>query len=148
MISRNKFWIALALSIPVFVIAMSEFFSFLQLEEIAPKKFWGWIEFALATPVVFNNSWDFFKRHLSKKVMRNIKQHLFFDFVYNSLGVPVAAGILYPFFGILLSPIIAAAAMSFSSVFGNYQCTEVKKEITKSNKIQKGMLFALSLYRN
>jgi len=53
---------------------------------------------------------------LSKTVMRNIKQNLFFAFVYNSIGVPVAAGLLYPFFGILLSPIIAAAAMSFSSV--------------------------------
>jgi Cu+-exporting ATPase len=48
--------------------------------------------------------------------MANIKQNLFFAFIYNSLGVPVAAGILYPFFGMLLSPIIAAAAMSFSSV--------------------------------
>jgi Cu+-exporting ATPase len=48
--------------------------------------------------------------------MRNIKQNLFFAFVYNALGVPVAAGILYPFTGLLLSPIIAAAAMSFSSV--------------------------------
>ena len=48
--------------------------------------------------------------------MRNIRQNLFFAFVYNSLGVPVAAGVLYPFFGILLSPIIAAAAMSLSSV--------------------------------
>jgi len=55
-------------------------------------------------------------RELSHKVMRNIKQNLFFAFVYNSLGVPVAAGILFPFFGILLSPIIAAAAMSFSSL--------------------------------
>jgi Cu2+-exporting ATPase len=55
-------------------------------------------------------------RDLSIKVMRNIKQNLFFAFVYNALGVPVAAGILFPFFGILLSPIIAAAAMSFSSV--------------------------------
>jgi Cu2+-exporting ATPase len=55
-------------------------------------------------------------RELSHKVMQNIKQNLFFAFVYNSLGVPVAAGILFPFFGILLSPIIAAAAMSFSSV--------------------------------
>jgi Cu2+-exporting ATPase len=55
-------------------------------------------------------------RELSHKVMRNIKQNLFFAFVYNSLGVPVAAGILFPFFGILLSPMIAAAAMSFSSV--------------------------------
>lgn len=55
-------------------------------------------------------------RDLSEKVMRNIKQNLFFAFVYNSIGVPVAAGILFPFFGILLSPIIAATAMSFSSV--------------------------------
>ncbi|CDW96193.1 Copper-transporting P-type ATPase [Thiomonas arsenitoxydans] len=55
-------------------------------------------------------------RRLSRATLRNIRQNLFFAFVYNSLGVPVAAGILYPFFGILLSPVIAAAAMSFSSV--------------------------------
>jgi Cu+-exporting ATPase len=55
-------------------------------------------------------------RRLSQASMRNIRQNLFFAFIYNSLGVPVAAGILYPLFGILLSPIIAAAAMSFSSV--------------------------------
>ncbi len=55
-------------------------------------------------------------RHLSRATMRNIKQNLFFAFIYNSLGVPVAAGVLYPFFGVLLSPMIAAAAMSFSSV--------------------------------
>jgi P-type E1-E2 ATPase len=55
-------------------------------------------------------------RDLNIKIMRNIQQNLFFAFVYNSVGVPVAAGILFPFFGILLSPIIAAAAMSFSSV--------------------------------
>ncbi|HEX6731656.1 MAG TPA: hypothetical protein VF074_16645 [Pyrinomonadaceae bacterium] len=55
-------------------------------------------------------------RVLSRLTIRNIKQNLFFAFVYNSLGVPIAAGILYPFFGILLSPMIAAAAMSFSSV--------------------------------
>lgn len=53
---------------------------------------------------------------LSKGTMRNIRQNLFFAFIYNSLGVPVAAGIIYPAFGILLSPVIAAAAMSFSSV--------------------------------
>ncbi len=53
---------------------------------------------------------------LSHAVMNNIRQNLFFAFIYNSLGVPVAAGVLYPFFGILLSPIIAAVAMSFSSV--------------------------------
>ena len=55
-------------------------------------------------------------RRLSRVTMRNIRENLFFAFIYNSLGVPVAAGVLYPFFGILLSPIIAAAAMSFSSV--------------------------------
>jgi Cu+-exporting ATPase len=48
--------------------------------------------------------------------MRNIKQNLFFAFVYNTAGVPIAAGVLYPAFGLLLSPIFAAAAMSFSSV--------------------------------
>jgi len=55
-------------------------------------------------------------RELSHATMRNIRQNLFFAFIYNTLGVPVAAGILYPFFGLLLSPMIAAAAMSFSSV--------------------------------
>jgi len=55
-------------------------------------------------------------RQLSRATMRNIRQNLFFAFVYNTLGVPVAAGVLYPFFGLLLSPMIAAAAMSFSSV--------------------------------
>ena len=55
-------------------------------------------------------------RRLSRATMRNIRQNLFFAFVYNSLGVPIAAGVLYPFFGLSLSPMIAAAAMSFSSV--------------------------------
>jgi len=55
-------------------------------------------------------------RLLSKATRRNIKENLFFAFVYNALGVPIAAGVLYPVFGLLLSPMIAAAAMSFSSV--------------------------------
>ena len=55
-------------------------------------------------------------RQLSKATMSNVRQNLFFAFVYNSAGIPVAAGILYPFFGVLLSPIIAAAAMALSSV--------------------------------
>jgi P-type Cu+ transporter len=55
-------------------------------------------------------------RKLSEATMRNIRQNLFFAFIYNSIGVPIAAGVLYPVFGILLSPILAAAAMSFSSV--------------------------------
>jgi Cu+-exporting ATPase len=55
-------------------------------------------------------------RRLSRATMRNIRQNLFFAFIYNTLGVPLAAGILYPTFGLLLSPMIAAAAMTFSSV--------------------------------
>lgn len=55
-------------------------------------------------------------RHLSRSTMKNIRQNLFFAFIYNALGVPVAAGALYPFFGLLLSPMIASAAMTFSSV--------------------------------
>jgi len=55
-------------------------------------------------------------RKLSQATMRNIRQNLFFAFIYNAIGVPIAAGVLYPFFGVLLSPILAAAAMSFSSV--------------------------------
>jgi P-type Cu+ transporter len=55
-------------------------------------------------------------RRLSRATMRNIRQNLFFAFVYNSIGVPIAAGVLFPAFGLLLSPMIAAAAMSFSSV--------------------------------
>ncbi|MDE0145798.1 MAG: heavy metal translocating P-type ATPase [Nitrospira sp.] len=55
-------------------------------------------------------------RTLSKAMMKNIRQNLFFAFIYNSLGVPIAAGVLYPFFGLLLSPIIASIAMTFSSV--------------------------------
>ena len=55
-------------------------------------------------------------RMLSRATMRNIRQNLFFAFIYNTIGVPIAAGVLYPFFGLLLSPMIAAAAMTFSSV--------------------------------
>jgi Cu+-exporting ATPase len=55
-------------------------------------------------------------RRLSRGTMRNIRQNLFFAFVYNVAGVPIAAGLLYPFFGVLLSPVIASAAMTFSSV--------------------------------
>jgi Cu+-exporting ATPase len=55
-------------------------------------------------------------RRLSEGTMKNIRQNLFFAFIYNALGVPIAAGVLYPFIGLLLNPMIAAAAMSFSSV--------------------------------
>ncbi len=66
-------------------------------------------------------------RCLSRATMRNIRENLFFAFIYNALGVPVAAGVLYPFFGILLSPIIAAAAMSFSSVSVIMNALRLKK---------------------
>ncbi|MGR3743666.1 MAG: copper-transporting ATPase, partial [Pseudooceanicola nanhaiensis] len=55
-------------------------------------------------------------RRLAEATMRNIRQNLFFAFVYNAAGVPLAAGVLYPVFGVLLSPVVAAAAMSLSSV--------------------------------
>ena len=55
-------------------------------------------------------------RRLSVSVMRNVRQNLVFAFAYNALGIPIAAGLLYPFFGLLLSPMLAGAAMAFSSV--------------------------------
>jgi Cu+-exporting ATPase len=55
-------------------------------------------------------------RRLSRRTLKNIRQNLFFAFIYNAVGVPIAAGVLYPVFGLLLSPMIAAAAMSLSSV--------------------------------
>jgi Cu+-exporting ATPase len=67
-------------------------------------------------------------RRLSRATMRNIKQNLFFAFIYNSIGIPVAAGLLYPWSGILLSPIIAAAAMSFSSVSVVGNALRLRKE--------------------
>ncbi len=66
-------------------------------------------------------------RRLSRATMRNIKQNLFFAFIYNSIGVPIAAGVLYPVFGLLLSPIIAAAAMSFSSVSVVFNALRLRK---------------------
>src|SRR5437773_6738512 len=55
-------------------------------------------------------------RQLSRATMKNIRQNLFFAFIYNTLGIPIAAGVLYPVFGVLLSPMIASAAMTFSSL--------------------------------
>ena len=67
-------------------------------------------------------------RRLSRATLRNIRQNLFFAFIYNLLGVPIAAGVLYPWFGILLSPIIAAAAMSFSSVSVVFNALRLNQE--------------------
>jgi len=79
--------------------------------------------------------------HLAKAVMRNIKQNLFFAFFYNSIGIPVAAGVLFPFFGILLSPMLAAAAMSFSSVsvIANALRLKTEKLISDRHHIDKSL---------
>ncbi len=69
-------------------------------------------------------------RHLSAATMANIRQNLFFAFVYNAAGVPIAAGVLYPVFGILLSPVIAAAAMSLSSVSVIANALRLKRDAT------------------
>ena len=70
--------------------------------------------------------------------MRNIRQNLFFAFLYNALGIPLAAGVLYPFFGLLLSPIIAGAAMSLSSVsvIGNALAAEESKVVILGAKYE------------
>jgi cation transport ATPase len=67
-------------------------------------------------------------RLLSQHTMKNIRQNLFFAFAYNFIGVPIAAGILYPWFGILLSPMIASAAMSLSSVSVIANALRLKKQ--------------------
>ena len=71
-------------------------------------------------------------RRLSRATMKNIRQNLFFAFVYSALGVPIAAGVLYPFFGLLLSPMIASAAMTFSSVavIGNTPAAETRQFVS------------------
>lgn len=66
-------------------------------------------------------------RNLSRATMKNIRQNLFFAFIYNATGVPIAAGLLYPFFGLLLSPILASAAMTFSSVSVILNALRLKK---------------------
>jgi Cu2+-exporting ATPase len=91
----KKFWVALGLSIPVFIIAMSEFFPFLKLEEIAPKKVWGWIEFALATPVVFYSSWEFFKRGWSS-ILRWMPN------MWTLISIGVGAAYLFSVFALLI----------------------------------------------
>jgi Cu2+-exporting ATPase len=105
----KKFWIALVLSIPVLVIAMSEFFNFLELEEVAPKKVWGWIEFLLATPVVFYSSWDFFKRGWSSIVrwMPNM---------WTLISIGVGAAYLFSVFALLVPSVFPS---QFQDANGN-----------------------------
>jgi Cu2+-exporting ATPase len=91
----KKFWIALALSIPVFVIAMSDFFTFLHLDSIASKQVWGWIEFILATPVVFYSSWDFFKRGWSS--IRRWSPNM-----WTLISIGVGAAYLFSVFALLI----------------------------------------------
>jgi Cu2+-exporting ATPase len=91
----KKFWIALALSIPVFVIAMSDLFKFLHLDSIASKQVWGWIEFILATPVVFYSSWDFFKRGWSS--IRRWSPNM-----WTLISIGVGAAYLFSVFALLI----------------------------------------------
>lgn len=106
---KKKFWIAVALSIPVFVIAMSDVFGFLHLDSLAPKKVLGWVEFALATPVVFYSSWDFFKRGWSSIVswMPNM---------WTLISIGVGAAYLFSVFALLVP---SAFPAQFQDANGN-----------------------------
>jgi hypothetical protein len=95
----RRFWWSALITAPMLAFMISEFLPDQPLQRMLPH---GWMNGML--------------RRLSRFTMRNIRQNLFFAFVYNVLGVPIAAGVLYPFFGLLLSPMIASAAMTFSSV--------------------------------
>ena len=138
----KRFWIGVALALPVFVLAMAHLIPDLGRQPWVDGNASRWIQCALATPAVWWAGWPLLHRgwrsvvtrHLNTftliaigvgaafvlsavaMIMGNIRQDLIFAFLYNALRMPVAAGLLYPFFGLLLSPIIAGAAMSLSSV--------------------------------
>jgi heavy metal translocating P-type ATPase len=105
----KKFWIALALSIPVFIIAMSDLIPFLHLESIASKKIWSWIEFALATPVVFYSGWEFFIRGWSS--IRRWSPNM-----WTLISLGVGAAYLFSVFGLLVPGIFPA---QFKDAQGN-----------------------------
>jgi heavy metal translocating P-type ATPase len=106
---KKKFWIAVALSIPVFIISMSDAFGFLHLYELAPKKVWGWLEFILATPVVFYSSWDFFKRGWSSIVRRMPN-------MWTLISIGVGAAYLFSVFALLVPSVFPA---QFQDADGN-----------------------------
>ena len=97
----KKFWVALALSVPVFIIAMSEFFSFLHLDQVASAKTWGWIEFLLATPVIFYCSGEFFKRGWSSVVRRSPN-------MWTLISIGVGAAYLFSVFALLVPSVFPA----------------------------------------
>jgi len=105
----KKFWFALSFSIPVFVIAMSEFIPFMQLENIASKKVWSWIEFILATPVVFYSSLDFFKRGWSS--IRRWAPNM-----WTLISISVGAAYLFSVIGLLIPGLFPS---QFKDVHGN-----------------------------
>jgi cation transport ATPase len=107
----RRFWVSLILTIPVFALSMSDVFGSFAATgtDVA-------IQSAGITLIKGDLRGIVKARRLSHAVMSNIRQNLFLAFVYNGIGIPIAAGVLYPFFGLLLSPMIAAAAMSLSSV--------------------------------
>ncbi|MDX9909002.1 MAG: copper-translocating P-type ATPase [Mariniphaga sp.] len=106
---KKKFWIAVALSIPVFIISMADAFGFLHLYELAPKKVWGWLEFILATPVVFYSSWDFFKRGWSSIVRRMPN-------MWTLISIGVGAAYLFSVFALLVPSVFPA---QFQDADGN-----------------------------
>ncbi len=97
----KKFWIAIAFSIPVFIIAMSSLFSFLHLEDLASKKVWGWIEFLLASPVVFYSGWVFFKRGWSSIIRRSPN-------MWTLISIGVGAAYLFSVFALVLPGLFPA----------------------------------------
>jgi len=105
----KKFWIALALSIPVFIIAMSDLVPFLHFETIFSKRVWSWIEFALATPVVFYSGWEFFKRGWSSIIRWSPN-------MWTLISIGVGAAYVFSVFGLLVPGIFPA---QFKDMEGN-----------------------------
>jgi cation transport ATPase len=114
----RRFWIGLGLTLPLLAVVMGDMIPGEPICHLVSARVLAWAQLVLATPVVLKGDLRGIARarRLSRATMRNIRENLFFAFVYNALGVPIAGGVLYPVFGVLLSPIFASAAMTFSSV--------------------------------